>query len=166
MKKLPRRRWLAVALTALLAIGTASATTACDPSSSVSWRLGNTHGAIVEMTAGRASLGIYRVPTQVLYAVFKKSGIRAAQDAIWSVGQPPAFTKTFTYRGRSITTSFGTKALRSWTHALIYDDPADIRGALIDAHAGRNCLALTLVSYGVPTKNWTTKQVGCREGAL
>lgn len=166
MKQIPRRRWLAVALSALVAFGGSGLMTGCDASGAVSWRLGATHGAIVEATAGRASLGIYRKPRSVLFDVYRSGGIRQVQDAIWAVGQPPAFTKTFTYRGRSITTSFGTHALRGAAHSLIYDDPADLRSALLDAQRGRNCLALTLVSYGAPTRNWTSKDVGCQMGGL
>ncbi len=167
MNPTPRPRWCAVVLTALLAVSTAGATTACDPvSRDWAWKAGRTHGAIIETTAGRASLGIYRVPRRALHDVYRAMGIRTVQDAIWSVGQPPAFTKTFTFRGRSITTSFGTAALRNKAHSLIYGDAADLRGALLEAQAHRDCLALTLVSYGKPTSNWTHKQVGCQMGAL
>lgn len=167
MKQTPRRRWLAIALTALLAIGTASATTACDPvSRDWTWRAGKTHGVIIETTAGRASLGIYRSPRKALHSLYKALGLRAAQDAIWKVGQPPMITKTFTYRGRSITTSFGTSTLRGAARSLIYDHPADLRAAILDAHAHQDCLALTLVSYGKPTQNWTHKSVGCQIGSL
>ena len=161
------RRCRAVLMTALLALATATAATACEPgSTTVAWKAGKTHGAIIETTAGRASLGIYRSPRKFLYEVYKAAGIRAVQDVIWAVGQPPSVTKTFTYRGRSITTSFGTAALRSKAHDLIYRDPSDLRGALVDAQVSHTCLALTLISYGKPAANWTHKQVGCQVGAL
>lgn len=166
MKQIRARRSLAVALAALLALGAAGLTTGCQPRRTWSWRLGVTHGVIVEATAGRASLGIYRDPTDGLYALYRWGGIRKAQDAIWKVGEPPVVTRTFWYRGRSITTSFGTYRLRSATHSLIYDHSSDMQRALIDAHSARNCLALTLVSYGRPTSNWTHKRVGCQKGAI
>ena len=162
-----RARWTALALTVLIGVTAASSMTACDPvSRDWSWKAGKTHGAIIETTAGRASLGIYRVPRKALHDVYKALGIRKVQDAIWAVGQPPSFTRTFTFRGRSITTSFGTRILRNKAHSLIYSNPNDLRGALAEAQANRDCLALTLLSYGKPTSNWTHKQVGCQMGAL
>ena len=143
-----------------------SLTTGCDTSTVLAWRAGKTHGVIIEATAGRASLGIYRKPRSVLYDVYDSGGIRQVQDVIWALGQPPAFRKTFTYRGRSITTSFGTQAVRDATHSLIYDHPSDLRQALLDAETHHNCLALTLISYGTPTHNWTSKDAGCQMGAL
>ncbi|HWJ62575.1 MAG TPA: hypothetical protein VNS19_11450 [Acidimicrobiales bacterium] len=160
-----RARWLALALTLSVAFGATTSLTACTPRT-WTWKAGKTHGAIVEVTAGRASLGVYRVPRDALHSVYRSLGIRKTQDAIWAVGRPPSFTKTFTYRGRSITISFGTAALRNKAHSLIYDDPADLRGALLDAQANHDCLALTLLSYGKPTSNWTHKQTGCQMGSL
>lgn len=167
MKQIRARCSLAVALAALLALGAAGLTTGCDPvSRDWAWRAGKTHGAIIETTAGRASVGIYRVPTRYLYIAQSQGGTAAAQGLIWHFGQPPSVKQRFTFRGRSVTLEFGTHALRSLTHRLIYDDPSDLRAALIDAHNRRSCLALTLLSYGRPTSNWTQKQVGCREGAV
>jgi len=167
MKRSVRRRWLAVALAALVATGTATTATACDPvSRDWAWTAGKTHGAIIEVTAGRASLGIYRSPRNALHSLYRALGLRAAQDAIWRFGQPPMFTRTFTYRGRTITTSFGTSAVRSATRSLIYDHPDDLRAALVDAQSHRDCLALTLVSYGRPAPNWTHKNVGCQLGSI
>ena len=166
MKQIRARRSLAVALAALIALGAAGLTTGCRPRTHISWQLGVTHGVIVEATAGRASLGIYRVPTEGLYGLYRWGGIRKAQDAVWSSGEPPTYTRTFSYRGRSITTSFGTRALRNATHSLLYDHTSDFRSALEDAKAAHSCLALTLVSYGRPTHNWTHKQTGCRDGAI
>lgn len=160
-----RARALAIPLALCIAVAAMSTMTACTPPT-LRWSAGNTHGAIIEPTAGRASLGIYRKPRKVLHDVYKAGGIRRVQDAIWAVGQPPAISKTFAYRGHSITTSFGTVALRGWTHDVIYADPADLRGALLEAQASGDCLALTLISYGKVTRNWTHKQVGCQMGAL
>ncbi|MEZ5137491.1 MAG: hypothetical protein R2711_01525 [Acidimicrobiales bacterium] len=53
----PTRR-LAVALAVLCCVGLG----ACQ----ISWRLGTTHGAIVEPGAARASIGIWRAPTRLL----------------------------------------------------------------------------------------------------
>jgi hypothetical protein len=169
MKQIRARRSLAVALAALLSLGAAGLTTGCDPvSRDWAWRAGKTHGAIIETTAGRASIGIYRVPTEILYQAQHRYGITSAQNAIWKYGRPPQLRRTFTFHGRSVTLEFGatTAALRSFTHHLIYDDAADLRGALIDAHHNRSCLAITLLSYGQPTRNWTNKQVGCQQGAI
>lgn len=164
MKLLRRSNRLAVPLSLCLAIGAVTSMSACQPA--WTWKASKTHGVIVEVTAGRGSLGIYRVPRKALRDVYGSGGIRQVQDYIWAVGQPPAITKTFTYQGREITTSFGTSALRSKAHSLIYGRTEDLRAALLEAHAHRDCLALTLVSYGKPTANWTHKQVGCQMGSL
>ncbi|MCU1372142.1 MAG: hypothetical protein JWO77_3336 [Ilumatobacteraceae bacterium] len=169
MKQIPRRRALAVVLTVLLAASTAAATTACDPISRTwAWKGGKTHGAVIEPTAGRASVAIYRRATDGLFLVYKAKGMRFTQDVMWSLGKPPELKKTFTYKGRSLTLSFGagTKYLRNKAHAAIYDQSSDLRGALLDAHARRSCLALTLLSFGRPTSNWTQKQIDCRDGAM
>lgn len=111
-----------MAFAALLAL---IATTACDPvSRDWAWKMGKTHGAIIETTAGRGSLGIYRVPTRLLYLVLTHGGIKDVQDAIWKYGKPPVLKKTFTYKGLSYTVEFGmaTDALRWATKKLIYDD--------------------------------------------
>lgn len=169
MQPTHRRRLSAIALTALLAIGIATASSGCDPvSRSWAWRAGRTHGAIVETTAGRASLAIYRVPTNLLYQAQAKHGVGAVQALLWHFGKPPELKKSFRFQGRSVTLQFGTgtRALRSLTHRLIHDDPGDLRSALVDAHRNRSCLALTLVSYGKPASNWTHKQVGCLNGGI
>ena len=169
MKQIRARRSLAVALAALLALGAAGLTTGCDPvSRDWAWRAGKTHGAIIETTAGRASLGIYRVPTEYLYLARQQRGISLVQSLLWQFGRPPAIKKTFRFKGRSVTLEFGagTKALRSLAHHAIYDDPGDLDGALADAHRHRSCLAVTLLSYGHLTRNWTQKQVGCQKGAV
>ena len=36
----------------------------------------------------------------------------------------------------------------------------------IDAHRNGSCLAITLLSYGQPTRNWTNKHVGCQKGSI
>ncbi len=169
MKQIRARRSLAVVLAVLVSVSAAGLTTGCDPlSRDWAWRAGKTHGAIIETTAGRASLGIYRVPTEYLYIAQQRSGVGAVQGLLWAFGRPPEIKRTFTFRGRSVTLEFGmgTRALRSLTHRLIYDDPADLRAAVRDAHRSQNCLALTLVSYGAPASNWTFKQVGCRQGSV
>jgi hypothetical protein len=158
-----------VVLTALLAIGAASAATACGPISRTwAWKAGKTHGAIIETTAGRASLAVYRKPTDGLYLVYKAKGLGFTQDVMWSLGRPPELKKTFSYKGRSVTLSFGagTTYLRNKAHSAIYGRPEDLRGAILDAHARRSCLALTLLSFGQPTTNWTQKQTDCRDGSL
>ncbi len=132
-------------------------TTACD---SVGWKLGRTHGAIVEVGARRASLGIYRVPRSKLYDVYRAGGTRAAQDVLWAVGAPPVTSVSID------SLSLSTAALNRKMHGYIYGDAADFRGALLDAQRNRDCLALTLISQGLYIKNWTHKSVGCRLGSL
>ena len=162
-------RSTAFAVAVVLGLAALATTTGCDPvARSWSWRLGTTHGAIIETTAGRASLGVYRVPSRVLYQVVVHKGVDAAQDAMWALGRPPELKKTFTYRGHSLTLQFGTgtAALRALTKKLIYDDDKDLFGAVAGAHPSDSCVAITLISYGRPVTNWTSKSVGCRDGAL
>jgi hypothetical protein len=130
--------------------------------------MGKTHGAIVETTAVRVSLGIYRVPTTVLVQIEREHGVRAAQDAMWAFGRPPQLKVSATIKGHryTITLSTATKKLRQVTHDLIYGDSRDLRSAIRDAGSHGDCLAGTLLSYGVPDSNWTHKRVGCRDGSL
>jgi hypothetical protein len=169
MKQIRPRRSLAIVLAVLVSASAAGLTTGCDPvSRDWAWRAGKTHGAIIETTAGRASLGIYRVPTEILYAAQQRGGVGAVQGFLWKFGRPPELRRTFTFRGRSVTLQFGaaTSRLRSLTYHLIYDNPGDLREAVVDAHRHRSCLAITILSYGQPTRNWTNKQVGCQQGSI
>ena len=131
------------------------------------WTLGKTHGVIIETTAGRASLGIYRAPTDGLHLVLIRTDIATVKEVLWKYGKPPEIKKTFTYGGSSITVSFGpaTVASRALAHRVIFDHTEDLRSAIKDSYATRECLAVTLISYGVPTINWTKKAVGCKDGA-
>lgn len=168
IRRTSRRRSVVVA-TAFLALISTSAATACDPvSRDWAWTMGKTHGAIIETTAGRGSLGIYRVPTRLLHLVLTHGGIKDVQDAIWKYGKPPALKKTFRYRNLSYTVEFGftTSALRLATRKLIYDDPKDLESALRETRRGDSCLAITLISYGKPDSNWTFKNVGCQDGSF
>lgn len=169
MKQIRPRRLLAVVMTVLVATSAAGLSAACDPvSRDWAWKAGKTHGAIIETTAGRASLGVYRVPTDLLYVAQQRSGVGAVQSLLWHFGRPPELKKTFTYRGKSLTLQFGagTKALRALAHRVIHGSPQDLRSALNDAHRSGSCLAVTLISYGRPTINWTPKQVGCQKGSI
>jgi hypothetical protein len=148
-------RLLAVGLISLIAV---MGMTSCK--TSVSWRLGRTHGVIVEKTAVRASLAIYRTPRSVLYQLYRQGGTKAAQDALWRYGQPPVASVSVNGIGVS------TQVLNHKMHGYIYGDAADFRGALIDAEKNHDCLALTLISHGAYIKNWTHKEVGCRTGSL
>lgn len=111
---------------------------------------------------------MYRAPTRALYRVLNGAGIGVVQNVLWHYGKPPELRKTFTYQGHSVTISFGyaTRVLRNTAHRVIFDDPSDLRGALVSAHARDSCLAVTLVSYGQPTTNWTDKQTDCRTGYI
>ncbi len=132
------------------------------------WTLGTTHGAIIETTAGRASLGIYRVPSKDLYLLYDGGGLKVMQDVLWNYGKPPELKKTFTFEGKSVTISFGfgTAALRQAAHNIVYDHDSDLADAVRNAHHDANCLAITLISYGKPTVNWTNKSVGCKAGSV
>ena len=156
-------RTLRVHATRLLAVGVVSliamtAMTSCK--TSVTWRLGKTHGAIIETTAGRASLGIYRKPRSLLFQLYRNGGTKAAQDAIWTFGQPPVASISVNGIGVS------TQVLNRKMHGYIYGDAADFRGALIEAEQHHDCLALTLISRGAYIKNWTHKGVGCQMGSM
>lgn len=167
MKQIRPRRSLAIVLAVLVSASAAGLTTGCQPGrQGWSWRAGVTHGVIVEATAGRASLAVYRKPRRALHDLYRARGLRMVQDVIWAVGRPPVVTRTFTYHGHSVTTSFGTSTVHGWTRSLIYDHPGDLRQALVDAQAHGDCLAVTLVSYGAPSGNWTHKGFGCQMGAL
>jgi len=131
--------------------------TSCD--GAVAWKLGKTHGAIIEPVARRASLGIYREPSRALYKAYKRSGTKAAQDILWAVGEPPV--ASISVDGLSISTAVLNRKMKGY----VYGDAADFRGALIDAHVADDCLALTLISQGLYIKNWTHKDVGCRTGS-
>ena len=158
-----------VLVAVLITVSASTALTACNPvRKSWTWKGGNTHGAIIETTAGRASLAVYRQPTKALNHVLNGLGIRKVQDYLWAFGKPPEIRKTFSFQGKSVTLSFGTatKALRTLSYKLIYDDPADLKGALVDANKNNACLALTLISYGKPTSNWTYKKTGCLNGGF
>lgn len=156
-------RTLRVRAPRLLAVGALSliallGVTGCD--GSVGWKLGKTHGAIIEPGAARASLGIYRAPRHALYQVYRAGGTKAAQDVLWAVGAPPVVTVSV--KGVSLSSA----ALNRKMHGYIYGDPADFRGALVDAERANDCLALTLISRGAYIKNWTHKGVSCRTGSL
>jgi hypothetical protein len=81
-----RKAWLLmVPFTMLLA-------TACGPNLFIGWRLGTTHGVVIEPTVGRAGLNIYRAPRNALYQIYKAAGIQTTEDILWHYGQPPTFT--------------------------------------------------------------------------
>lgn len=142
------------ALGALLVVGLG----ACH----VSWRAGATHGAIIEPTAGRASIGIWRAPTRLLADLERSHGIDVVQDVLCASGRFPAVSVSV--GGRSVSSSFLSQR---WC-GYVRGDDGDLRGALRDAQGGRSddCLALTLISRGAYLKNWTHKSVGCRTGSL
>ena len=148
-------RLLAVGLVSLIAV---MGMTGCK--TSVSWKLGKTHGAVVEKTAARASLAIYRVPRHALYEVQAEHGTKAAQDVLWHFGQPPV--ASIYVNGIGLSSQLLNQKMRGY----IYGDAADFRGALIDAERNRDCLALTLISRGAYIKNWTHKGVGCQLGSF
>lgn len=151
----PRGRHRAVALLALVI---ALVVPACR----ISWTLGATHGAIIEPTAARASVGIWRAPTRLLHQVYEGGGIDVVQDVLCSQATFPAL------RLAVGSASISANVLQSKWCGYVYGDDADLRGALVDAQRGSrdDCLALTLISNGAYLKNWTHKSAGCKTGSL
>lgn len=126
----------------------------------ISWQLRATHGAIIEPAAGRASVGIYRAPTRALGALLSAKGTDVVQDVLCASGRFPVLSLRV---GRaSVSADLLT---RRWC-GYVHGDDADLRGALREARAQRDCLALTLISNGLYIKNWTHKSTGCKEGSL
>ncbi len=128
----------------------------------ISWRVGATHGAIIEAPAARASVGIWRVPTRALADLERSKGIDFVQDVLCAAGKFPAVTVGIGSR------SISADVLGARWCGYVRGDDADLRGALRDSQEGHRdeCLALTLVSHGAYLKNWTHKAVGCRTGSL
>ncbi|MEZ5181235.1 MAG: hypothetical protein R2702_05090 [Acidimicrobiales bacterium] len=149
----PTRR-LAVALAVLCCVGLG----ACQ----ISWRLGTTHGAIVEPGAARASIGIWRAPTRLLADLEQSRGVDLVQDILCASGRFPVVALEVGGRGLSV------DVLKARWCGYVYGDDSDLRSALRDAQRGRtdDCLALTLISGGAYRANWTHKSVGCRTGSL
>ena len=133
------------------------------------WSNGKTHGVGVETKALpptlRVNFLVYRAPTDALYQVYRKAGIGFTQDVMWSFGQPPRVTVYKRCYARYCF-AIGEDLFSSRVRSYIYDDPADLRTALIEAAAQRSCLALTLFSNGSTRPNWTKKSSGCRTGSI
>lgn len=153
----PRRRARFAGLALCVAI-VAVTSTACQ----ISWSAGKTHGAIIEPTAARASVGIWRAPTRLLYGVQRGMGVNKVQQYLCDYGHFPAVTIAVGSRSMS-----ADVISHRWC-GYVNGDDADLRGALDDAQAGSrdDCLALTLISHGMYIKNWTHKSGGCRTGAI
>lgn len=153
-----RARRRARARLGALAVALALIASACH----ITWSAGTTHGAIIETTAGRASVGIWRAPTRLLADLERSKGIDLVQDVLCASGRFPAVTL------KVGDTSITADVLGARWCGYVRGDDADLRGALRDSQAGGrdDCLALTLVSRGAYLKNWTHKDVGCRTGSL
>jgi hypothetical protein len=132
------------------------------PACQISWSLGATHGAIVEPSAARASVGIWRAPTRLLHELYEGGGIDLVQDILCDQAAFPPLKLTV---GK---TSISANVLKARWCGYVYGDDADLRGALVDAQRGSrdDCLALTLISRGAYIKNWTHKSGGCKTGSL
>jgi hypothetical protein len=132
------------------------------PACQISWKVGATHGAIIEPAAARASVGIWRAPTRLLHQVYEGGGIDVVQDILCSQATFPAL------RLAVGSTSISANVLQAKWCGYVYGDDADLRGALVDAQRGSrdDCLALTLISSGAYLKNWTHKSGGCKTGSL
>jgi hypothetical protein len=166
MHATPRRALPRAALLLVVVLPLVTSTTACNRV--VPWRLGKTHGIIIEHSAVRASLGIYRVPTRALREVHKAAGTKAVQEVLWAKGRPPELKGSIKIAGKKYSLRFSalTKILRSYVHHLIYERSSDLSSALEDTRSHDDCLALTLLSAGLPDENWTHKRVGCVDGAI
>lgn len=151
----PRTRRAALAaLTALLVCSLG----ACK----ITWSWGATHGAIVEPAAARASVGIWRAPTRLLADLEHDHGIEVVQHLLCAAGKFPMVA--ISVRGHGVSVDV---LKRRWC-GYVDGRPEDLRTALREAqrHGVDECLALTLISSGRPTVNWTHKGVGCKTGAL
>jgi hypothetical protein len=148
------RRALAAALAVFLVAGLG----ACH----ITWHLGSTHGAIIETSAARASIGIWRAPTRLLADIERAQGVNRVQQILCAAGNFPAIP--LGVGGRSISAATVKK---KWC-GYVNGDDGDLRGALRDAQEGKkdDCLALTLISSGAYIKNWTHKSAGCKTGSL
>lgn len=152
----PPRRASAPAL-ALVALAVTVLLGAC----SISWSAGATHGAIIEPPVARASVGIWRVPTRALRSVLSAKGIDTVQQLLCDHGHFPAIRLSV----GKLTVS--ADVLKGRWCGYVNGDDADLRGALIAARDRRDdCLALTLISHGAYTTNWTSKSTGCKTGSL
>jgi hypothetical protein len=132
------------------------------PACQLSWSVGKTHGVIVEPAAVRASVGVWRMPSRLLYSVYESNGINPVQDLLCSAGKFPTLKVSVSRF------SVSSSVLKSKWCGYVYGNDADVRGALIDAQRGKadDCLALTLISRGAYIKNWTHKSSGCKTGSL
>lgn len=128
----------------------------------ISWELHKTHGVIVEPGAARASVGVWREPSRVLYDIYSGNGIDMVQDILCYSGKFPVPHVEVGSVGIT------ANVLQPKWCGYVYGDDNDLRGALVDAQAGSrdDCLALTLISSGAYIKNWTHKSGGCRTGSL
>ena len=149
----PLRGTIAAALVVVLVL----TVSAC----SISWSAGATHGAIIEPPAARASVGIWRAPTRALRAVLSAAGIGIVQQLLCDQGRFPPIRLSVGKLAVSADVLHGR-----WC-GYVHGDDADLRGALVAAQDHRDdCLALTLISHGVYTTNWTWKSTGCKTGSL
>lgn len=154
------KRHLLRAVAALLAFtGLAFTTTACNPA--IDWQMGSTHGVIYEAGALRGSMNVYRVPRSLLMKVWNGGGMQPVMDSMWQFGRPPRFSMCAFGK-----VCYSTDIVASKIHGWIYGDPWDLKGALFDAQANYDCLALTIISGGAYNKNWTHKGIGCYLGSL
>ncbi|QXC62301.1 hypothetical protein KSP35_05715 [Aquihabitans sp. G128] len=148
-----------VTLVAAAAVLSVSAT-ACLPTPAVTWKLGDTHGVVIETGAQRGSLNIYRSPRSALMQAWKLFGIDGVMAGMWAYGKAPRFSIC------AFAVCLDQTDVNNKIHGWIYGDPWDLKGALFDAQNNYNCLALTIISHGVYNKNWTNKSVGCRLGSV
>jgi hypothetical protein len=128
----------------------------------ITWELEKTHGVIVEPGAVRASVGIWREPTRVLYDIYRNDSLETVKYLLCYSGNFPVPS---VHVG-----SYGITAnvLQPKWCGYVYGDDNDLRGALTDAQSGSadDCLALTLISSGAYIKNWTHKSGGCKQGSI
>ena len=157
---LPTRPHGAVSLKllgAVLALGLSAA--AC----SWTWTNGVNYGVVIEPGAARANVEIYRAARRALHDLMYSDGIGTAADALYASAKGP-LDKVPELCVSDV--CLGASTLHSLAHHIIYDNLGDLQNAIIDATSNTDCLAVTLISYGIITENWTHKGVGCIIGQI
>lgn len=152
-----RRAIGALGVGLILSLGASSCAT-------IEWRAGASHGVLIETTAGRASLVIYRKYTRALWAAFDATNsIYTVRDVIWHYGAPPLIEACTQYGDD--TYCIGTRQFRDVIYDYMFNgNIGDLREAMYDSHGADSCLAFTVISFAQPDRNWTHKQSGCRFG--
>jgi len=144
-------------------IGALLALTLVSAACSITWTGGVNYGVVTEVEAGRVNIEIYRAARRALHDVMYSGGIGVAADYIYaSANGPISQAPELCVEGFCV----GASTLHALAHEIIYDHLGDLQNAIIDATNNTDCLAVTLISYGVPSQNWTHKGVECIIGKV